>query len=92
MSERSLAALAGHDEHARRELDRLLARYRQEGLTGLRALLAAYPMSEDEAAGLLVEAVLTLAERASIPAASRRAWEDFEQGEAADERRKEARR
>lgn len=81
----------GHDDHARGALLALLARYRREGLAGVRAAVAdarrdLHPDTAAEDLGdLVVEAVLTLAEATSPAAERRRAWQHFDEGEAAAE-------
>lgn len=86
--EQSLSALSGHDPWAQGQIDRLRDRYRREGLTGLHAeaadLLA--HVTEDQAADLLTEAVLTMTEQPGPRAAGRRDWAHFD----ADEDRTEA--
>lgn len=97
MTEQSLSALAGHNRDAQLRLTVLLDRYRREGLAGLRAAVEDHLNGEDgilpiaEVADDLIEAVLTLSERQNRPAAARRAWEDFDQAEAAGEQERENR-
>jgi hypothetical protein len=100
VTERSLAELAGHDLDAQRQLVVLLARYRREGVSGLRATVeqatfAAEGMpraQEFRTVALIVEAVLTIAELRSRPATSaRRAWEDFDREEERAEAEREDR-
>lgn len=88
MTERTLAHLIGHDDHARRKIAALTARYMREGLHGLRAS-AQHLLEEttpEESVGILVEAVLLIAEQAPLRTRiGRRAWEDFDAAEARDE-------
>jgi hypothetical protein len=87
VTEQSLAALAGHDPDAARRITDLLAVYRREGIGGLRATADAmlHETSPDDDVDLIVEAVLTIAERSSRPMAARRAWETFDAAEDAGE-------
>lgn len=90
MTEQSLAALAGHDLEAMRQIAGFLDVYRERGLSGLRVaverLLEGRGMPtarEFRLAGLIVEAVLTIAERTGTSAAQRRdAWAHLDAEEA----------
>lgn len=101
MSERSLAELAGHDPERAAQLAGLLDVYRQHGLDRLRSMaeesllgFARMPTAREfELVALIVEAVLTLAERTATPrGAARRAWEDFDRAEAQTEAERERNR
>lgn len=82
MTEQSLAALAGHDPDAMWQIAGFLDVYRERGLSALRVdverLLDGRGMPtarEFRLAGLIVEAVLTIAERTGTSASQRRdAW------------------
>lgn len=84
---RSLSALTGHDEDARIRLDALSAIYRREGIRGVRAAAAdlLVETTGDQTVDVLVEAVLTLSERAGSIGSARRDWDRFGAAEHADE-------
>lgn len=87
MTDRSLAALTGHDEEAAAQLRILSDVYRRHGLDSLRETTA-YTLGVASPAALhtlLVEAVLTLSERAGSIGSARRDWDRFAAAEHADE-------